>query len=80
MADVNGTAGAQEAPAADVSGSALPEFKPGTYYSVELSRQVEFPPGSGSFMRPGETHQWDGAFCESMKDAISGAVAVGGTA
>lgn len=51
----------------------LPNFEPGAYYKVQLSRPIEFPPGSGTFMRPGETHEWDGAFCQQFKDAISGA-------
>lgn len=64
----------KKAHTADTSGDApLPEFEPGTYYDITLSRPVEFPAGSGSMMRPGETHHIDGAFCPAIKDAISGA-------
>lgn len=64
------------ATAEQTSGETLPEFTPGTYYDIELSRPVEFPPGTGSMLRPGQLHHIDGAYCPAFKDAISGAVAV----
>jgi hypothetical protein len=54
----------------------LPDFQPGTLYDVQLLRNVEFPPGTGNFLRPGELHHLDGAYAAGMKDAISGAAAV----
>jgi hypothetical protein len=85
MSKTSRTSAAADTAAADTArsvetveetGPALPDFQAGTLYDIQLTRNVEFPPGSQNFLRPGETHHLDGAYAEGMREFISGAVPV----
>ncbi len=54
---------------------ALPDFKDGVQYGIQLSKSVEFPPGSQNILRPDQDHIVDGFLARILKDedAISGA-------
>lgn len=66
---------AKEPQTQNANAPVLPDFKDGTQYSVQLSKSVEFPPGSQNILRPDQDHLVDGFLGRILKeqDAISGA-------
>lgn len=56
--------------------AALPDFQAGKLYALQLTAPLEFPPGSGNYLRPGDSVQLDGGYCAQHKDVIGGATPV----
>ena len=54
----------------DDAARTLPDFKAGTSYEVKMARAVEFPPGSGNWLRPDQSVKVDGAVASQIEDHI----------
>jgi hypothetical protein len=50
--------------------SNLPDFEAGKSYDVSLAEAVEYPTGSGNWMRPGQKVTMDGALAAELKGKI----------
>lgn len=69
MAKTQDTASATTAEAA-APARTLPDFQEGTAYEVLMARAVEFPPGTGNWLRPDHKVTVDGAVAAQIEEHI----------
>lgn len=69
MTKAQDTASAKTAEAVENTRT-LPDFEEGTSYDVLMARAVEFPPGTGNWLRPDHKVTVDGAVASQIEEHI----------